>query len=172
MRSSAPLGVITGEVTSAVGQTNSNIIIQFRTLPGLIRESLVRERLMATLSGFFGVLAGLIATIGLYGVMSYTVARRRNEIGIRMALGAARGDVVRMVMREAGLLLIAGVVAGTVLAIVAARTAATLLFGLHPGDPATLAMAAAGLGLVAMLASYLPALRASRLEPTEALREE
>jgi ABC-type antimicrobial peptide transport system permease subunit len=164
--------VITGEVTSAVGQANSNIIIQFQTLPGLIRESLVRERLMATLSGFFGVLAGLIATIGLYGVMSYTVARRRNEIGIRMALGAARGDVVRMVMREAGLLLIAGVVAGTVLAIVAARTAATLLFGLHPGDPATLAMAAAGLGLVAMLASYLPALRASRLEPTEALREE
>jgi ABC-type antimicrobial peptide transport system permease subunit len=114
----------------------------------------------------------LIATIGLYGVMSYTVARRRNEIGIRMALGAARGDVVRMVMREAGLLLIAGVVAGTVLAIVAARTAATLLFGLHPGDPATLAMAAVGLGLVAMLASYLPALRASRLEPTDALREE
>ena len=172
MRSSAPLGVITGEVTSVVGQTNSNIIIQFHTLPGLVRESLVRERLMATLSGFFGALAGLIATIGLYGVMSYTVARRRNEIGIRMALGAARGDVVRMVMREAGLLLIAGVVAGTVLAIVAARTAATLLFGLHPGDPATLAMAAAGLGLVAMLASYLPALRASRLEPTEALREE
>jgi predicted permease len=172
MRSSAPLEVITGEVTSAVGQTNSNIIIQFQTLPGLIRESLVRERLMATLSGFFGALAGLIATIGLYGVMSYTVARRRNEIGIRMALGAARGDVVRMVMREAGLLLIAGVVAGTVLAIVAARTAATLLFGLHPGDPATLAMAAVGLGLVAMLASYLPALRASRLEPTDALREE
>jgi predicted permease len=172
MRSSAPLGAITGEVTSAVGQTNRNIIIQFQTLPGLVRESLVRERLMATLSGFFGALAGLIATIGLYGVMSYMVARRRNEIGIRMALGAARSDVVRMVMREAGLLLIAGVIVGTVLAIAAARTAATLLFGLHPGDPATLAMAAGGLGLVAMLASYLPALRASRLEPTEALREE
>jgi putative ABC transport system permease protein len=104
--------------------------------------------------------------------MSYMVARRRNEIGIRMALGANRGDVVRMVMGEAGILLGAGVIVGAVLAVVAARTASTLLFGLQPGDPATLALAAAGLGLVAMLASYLPALRASRLEPTEALREE
>ena len=172
MRSSAPLASITPQVTSVVGQANSNIIVQFQTLPALVKESLLRERLMATLSGFFGGLAALIATIGLYGVMSYTVARRRNEIGIRMALGAARTDVVRMVMREAGLLLAAGVLLGTALAIAAARTAATLLFGLHPGDPATLAMAVGGLGLVAMLASYVPALRASRLQPTEALREE
>jgi len=172
MRSSAPLATITSEVTSAVAQVNDHIVIQFQTLPGMVRESLLRERLMATLSGFFGALAALIATIGLYGVMSYTVARRRNEIGIRMALGASRHDVIAMVMREAGLLLFAGVLVGTVLAVAAARTAATLLFGLHPGDPATLAMAAGGLGLVAMLASYLPALRASRLEPTEALREE
>src|SRR3981189_3168786 len=109
----------------------------------------MRERLMATLSGFFGALAALIATIGLYGVMSYMVARRRNEIGIRLALGADRRDVVRMVMREAGVLLTAGGVVGTVLAIVAARMAATLLFGLRPSDPATLAMAAAGLGAIA-----------------------
>jgi ABC-type antimicrobial peptide transport system permease subunit len=127
---------------------------------------------MATLSGFFGGLAALLATIGLYGVMSYMVARRKNEIGIRMALGANRGDVITMVMREAGLLLAGGVIVGVLLAVAAARAAATLLFGLHPGDPATLALAVAGLGLVAMLASYLPALRASRLEPTEALREE
>jgi len=172
MRSSALLSTITSEVTSAIGQTNSKIIVQFQTLPAMVRNSLLRERLMATLSGFFGALAALIATIGLYGVMSYTVARRRNEIGIRMALGADRRDVVRMVMREAGVLLLAGVVVGTALAIAAARTAATLLFGLHPSDPGTLAMAAAGLGAIAMLASYLPALRAARLEPTEALREE
>jgi ABC-type antimicrobial peptide transport system permease subunit len=172
VRSTAPLTSVTSQIMSIVGQANSNIIVQFQTLPSLVRESLLRERLMATLSGFFGALAGLIATIGLYGVMSYTVARRRNEIGIRMALGAGRRDVVRMVMREAGLLLLAGVVVGTALAVAAARTAATLLFGLHPSDPGTLAMAAGGLGLVAMLASYLPALRASRLEPTEALREE
>jgi predicted permease len=172
MRSTAPLTSITSQVLSVVGQTNGNIIVQFQTLPAMVRESLLRERLMATLSGFFGALAALIATIGLYGVMSYTVARRRNEIGIRMALGADRRDVVRMVMREASTLLTAGVVVGAALAIVAARTAATLLFGLKPSDPATLAMAAAGLGAVALLASYLPAVRASRLEPTEALREE
>jgi predicted permease len=172
MRSDAPLASVTSQVLSVVGQTNSNIIVQFQTLPTMVRESLLRERLMATLSGFFGGLAGLIATIGLYGVMSYTVARRRNEIGIRMALGADRRDVVRMVMREAGVLLAVGVIVGTVLAIAAAHTAAALLFGLRPGDPATLATAAAGLGTIAMLASYLPALRAARLEPTEALREE
>jgi ABC-type antimicrobial peptide transport system permease subunit len=120
----------------------------------------------------FGGLAAVLATIGLYGVMSYMVARRRNEIGIRMALGAGRRDVVRMVMGEAAVLLLAGVVVGTGLAIAAGRAAATLLFGLRPGDPATLALAAGGLAVVAMLASYLPALRASRLEPIEALREE
>jgi putative ABC transport system permease protein len=172
MRASGPVAGITSQVTSVVGQANSNIIVQFETLSSLVRESLLRERLMATLSGFFGALAGLIATIGLYGVMSYTVARRRNEIGIRMALGAARADVVRMVMGDAGRLLLAGVLLGTVLAIAAARAATTLLFGLTPGDPLTLASAAAGLGVVAILASYIPALRASRLEPTEALREE
>ena len=137
-----------------------------------VRESLLRERLMATLSGFFGALAGLIATIGLYGVMSYMVARRRNEIGIRLALGADGADVVRMVMREAGILLGAGVAVGVVMAVAAARTARTLLFGLQPGDPSTIAMAALALAGVAMLASYIPALRASRLEPTDALREE
>jgi predicted permease len=172
LRSNAPLTSITPSVATALGAVNRNIIVQFQTLPSMVRDSLLRERLMATLSGFFGALAALIATIGLYGVMSYTVARRRNEIGIRMALGAERRDIVRMVMREAGALLVAGVASGTALAIAAARTAATLLFGLHPGDPATLAIAAVGLGAVAMLASYVPALRAARLEPTEALHEE
>jgi len=172
LRSSAPLTSITSQVLSTIGQANGNIVVQFQTLPSMVRDSLLRERLMATLSGFFGALAALIATIGLYGVMSYTVARRRNEIGIRMALGADRRDVVRMVMREASVLLTSGVLVGTALAIAAARAAAALLFGLHPGDPATLAMAAGGLGAIAMLASYVPAMRAARLEPTEALREE
>ena len=172
LRSNAPLTTVTAEVAAAVTQINPSIVLQFDTMRKQVSESLMRERLMATLSGFFGGLAALIATIGLYGVMSYMVARRRNEIGIRMALGANRGEVVRMVMREAGLLLGAGVVVGLVASVAAARAARTLLFGLGPGDPSTLAMAAAGLGVVALLASYLPALRAARLEPTEALREE
>ena len=172
IRSTAPLTTITPQVSAAIGGVNRAIIVQYQTMKDQVRDSLLRERLMATLSGIFGALAGVIATIGLYGVMSYMVARRRNEIGIRMALGADRIEVVRMVMREAGLLLGAGLLVGGVMAIAAARTARTLLFGLEPGDPGTLAMSAVALAAVATLASYLPALRASRLEPTEALREE
>jgi ABC-type antimicrobial peptide transport system permease subunit len=127
---------------------------------------------MATLSGFFGALAALIATIGLYGVMSYSVARRRNEIGIRMALGADRREVVRMIMREASVLLAAGLIVGTVSALAAAQSARALLFGLRPYDPTTIVTAIGVLSIVAVLASYVPALRASRLEPTEALRDE
>jgi len=138
----------------------------------LVQESLLRERLMATLSGFFGLLAALLATIGLYGVMSYMVERRRNEIGIRIALGADRHAVVAMVMREAATLLAAGILVGGVAAVGAARWARTLLFGLGPGDPATLITAAVSLAAVAALASYVPARRAARLEPTVALREE
>ncbi|HEX3703927.1 MAG TPA: ABC transporter permease [Vicinamibacterales bacterium] len=168
----APLATITSEVTSAVAQTNSSIVLQFQTMETQVRDSLLRERLMATLSGFFGALAALIATLGLYGVMSYMVARRRNEIGIRIALGAGRADVVRMIMREAAMLLGVGLLAGTGLAVAAARTAATLLFGLQPWDPSTLMFSAATLAIIAALASYLPAVRASRLEPTIALRDE
>jgi putative ABC transport system permease protein len=172
VRTSAPLATTTAEISALATQVHPSASLDFNTMKTQVRDSLLRERLMATLSGFFGGLAALLATIGLYGVMSYMVARRKNEIGIRMALGAGRRDVITMVMREAGLLLAGGVVVGVLLAIAAARAATTLLFGLHPGDPSTLAMAIAGLGLIAMLASYLPALRASHLEPTEALREE
>ena len=144
----------------------------FQPLDAQVRESLLPERLMATLSGFFGALAGLLAVIGLYGVMSYTVARRRNEIGIRMALGADRTTVVRMVMREAGALVGVGLAAGVALALVAGRAAGALLFGLPSWDPSTLAGAVAALAAVAAAASYVPALRAARLEPTVALRDE
>ena len=172
VRSRLPLSQAASAVTALAREIHPSIVVEFRTMQSQVRDSLMRERLMATLSGFFGALAALIVTIGLYGVMSYMVARRRNEIGIRMALGADRREVVGMVMREAGRLLGAGVLVGLVASVVAARAASTLLFGLRPGDPLTLLMAAAVLGAVAMVASYLPALRASRLEPTEALREE
>ena len=172
VHSRLPLAQAAATITALAQAVHPSIVVEFRTMQSQVRDSLMRERLMATLSGFFGALAALIATVGLYGVMSYMVACRRNEIGIRMALGADRREVVGMVMREAGRLLGAGVVVGLVVSIVAARAASTLLFGLSPGDPSTLLTAAAVLGAVAMVGSYLPALRASRLEPTEALREE
>ncbi len=172
VRSSAPLATVTGGVSAAIAATAPSAILEFDTLNSMVRNSLMRERLMATLSGFFGLLAGLLATIGLYGVMSYMVERRRNEIGIRMALGADRNAVIGMIMREAATLLLAGLVIGGLAAVGAAKMAKTMLFGLTPGDPLSLAMAALALTLIAGVASYLPAWRASRLEPTQALREE
>ena len=172
VRSSAPLATTTAQVSAAAMQINPSISLQFDTMKTQVRESLLRERLMATLSAFFGGLAVIIATIGLYGVMSYTVARRRVEIGVRMALGADRARVVGMIVREAALLLVAGVIAGTVLGIAAGRWASTLLYDLKPWDPLTIGLAVVALGAATLLASWLPARRASRLEPTVALREE
>jgi putative ABC transport system permease protein len=172
IRAATTPAAVTAAVTRAVAEVNPAIAIQYQTVRAQIEQSLLRERLMATLSGFFGGLAVLIATIGLYGVMSYMVARRRTEIGVRMALGADRGMVVRMIVREAGVLLAAGLAIGAVLAIYAARTAATFLYELKPGDPLTLALAIAGLATVTLLASWIPAHRASRLQPTVALRED
>ena len=126
---------------------------------------------MATLSGFFAALALLIATIGLYGVMSYTVARRRAEIGLRMALGADRAAVLRLIVGEAGVLLAIGLPLGVGLA-VAGGHFERCWYELKPWDPLTLLMATVVLGLVSMLASWVPAERASRLEPTIALRED
>lgn len=141
-----------------------------RAVRTYVRDSLVTERLMATLSGFFGVLAMLIATIGLYGVIPSMVSRQRVEIGIRMALGADPRSVVEMVLRESRLLLVAGVVAGVGLAALMSRWAASLLYGLAPYDPASFVIAVIALGLVSVLAAWIPARRASRMPPTIALR--
>ena len=172
VRTETSTAALAAAVTRAMAEVNPAIAIQYQTVRTQVDQSLLRERLMATLSGFFGGLAVLIATIGLYGVMSYMVARRRMEIGVRMALGADRGTVVRMIVREAAVLLGAGLVIGAVLSVFAARTADTFLYGLKPGDPLTLALAMAGLAAVTLLASWVPARRASRLAPTVALREE
>ena len=138
----------------------------------MVRESLLRDRLMATLSGFFGLLAALIAAIGLYGVMSYLVARRTNEIGIRMALGADRRHILALVLRDAAKLLAIGLGAGIVLALALLRVAGSMLYGLKPYDAGILTLAAALFAGVAAAASYLPASRAAGLEPIAALREE
>jgi ABC-type antimicrobial peptide transport system permease subunit len=125
---------------------------------------------MAMLSGIFGFIAALLAIIGLYGVMSYLVVSRRPEIGVRMALGAARWQVIGMIMQEALGLLFIGTLAGTALSLIAGQSAASLLFGLKPYDPLTLIAASLLLAVISILASFLPARRASKLDPMIALR--
>jgi ABC-type antimicrobial peptide transport system permease subunit len=148
------------------------MVLNFTEFKTQIREGLLRESLLATLSGFFGVLATVLAVIGLYGVISYIVLQRRNEIGVRMALGANRSNILRMVLRDAAILLGTGLAVGTVLTIAAGRATASMLYGLKPGDPLTLAAAIAGIVAVGLAASFLPARRAANIHPMAALREE
>jgi putative ABC transport system permease protein len=172
VRSDLPLGTLRRSLSSAVAGVSPEIIVEFRPFHDILRDGLLRERLMASLSAFFGLLAAILAMVGLYGVVSFMVVRRRNEIGVRMALGATSGDILVLVLREAGTLLAIGLAIGIVLAIGAASFARSLLFGLQPSDPATIAIAAAGLAAVAAAASLLPAHRAATLDPVSALREE
>jgi predicted permease len=166
-----PTAVISG-AKAAVAAVNRDVSLQFTTLAEQVEESLSRERLLASLSGFFGALALALATIGLYGVMSYNMARRRNEIGIRMALGAEQGIVLRMVLREVAILIGAGIAIGMAAALGATRFVDSFLYGIKANDPWTLSIAAGFLALVAAIAGFLPARRALRLEPMNALREE
>jgi predicted permease len=159
-------------ITREVGRVNPEIAIEMRVIGQSVRDGLVRERLMAALSAAFGALAGLLAAIGIYGVMSYTVTRRANEIGIRLAMGASRGGVLRLVIGEAVWLVGAGIFIGTALGLGAAKAARSLLFGLQPGDPLTMASAIALLATIGLIASYLPARRASRVDPMNVLRQE
>jgi putative ABC transport system permease protein len=167
----APTALISG-VKSAIARMKPDVSIEFKTLAAKVDDSIEREKLLATLSGFFGALALLLATIGLYGVMSYNVARRRNEIGIRMALGAQQARVLRMVLGEVAVLIGIGLAAGIGAALAASRFVASFLYGLQLNDPWTLGIAAAILAMVAAIAGYLPARRASRLDPMTALRDE
>ena len=147
-------------------------IYAVRTEKVQVSESLVTERMIASLSTVFGFLATVLAVIGLYGVMSYTVARRQREIGIRMALGADRKKVVWMVMREVFWLVAIGISLGVPAALALMRVVRSQLFGLTAHDPSTLLLATILLSLVACLAGYIPAVRASRLDPVRALHYE
>jgi predicted permease len=172
IHSNTPPAATGATIKRRLAARHPDVIVELSDFQKDIRDELTPERLMAMLSGCFGLLAAVLAMVGLYGVISFIVARRRNEIGIRLALGAERGQVVAMVMREAGLLLAIGVVTGTALSLVAGRGARTLLFGLKPYDPLTLAGAALLLSLIAAAASFVPAHRASKLDPMAALRDE
>jgi predicted permease len=159
-------------VKAAFERTNKNLNLEFSTLAVQVNESVNRERLLANLSGFFGVLALLLAAIGLYGVMSYNVARRRSEIGIRMALGAEQKIILWMVLREVLVLAAGGMAVGFLAAAASTRLIRSILYEISPSDPSTLAIAGAVLLAVAALAGYFPARRASRLDPMTTLREE
>jgi predicted permease len=172
IRFSSPPSLAISAVKEKISQINPAIKAVFHILQTDIENGLARERLMALLSGFFGALAALLAMIGLYGVISYIVAMRKNEIGIRMALGASPGSVIRIILRQTLTLLGVGVGSGLVLAMAAAKGANSLLFGLEANDPLTLFSAAGFLAAVALAASYIPAYRASRVDPMNALRYE
>jgi len=172
LRTNAPLGDFYHNAEAAVAEIHPGIGVDFTVLTMQIQQSLMRDRLMAALAGAFGLLAALLAVLGLYGVIAYMVARRRNEIGVRVALGASRGRVVGLVLREAILLLAAGLVGGVGLAAWAGQATASLVYGMKPRDPLTLGGAVVLLAIAGMVASYGPAWRASRLQPMDALREE
>jgi ABC-type antimicrobial peptide transport system permease subunit len=162
-----------GAVRGKVRALDSNLpLYAMRTLDDQISKSLLAERLTASLSTVFGFLATLLAIIGLYGVMAFTVARRTREIGIRLALGAFQTHVIWMVMREVLVLVSIGIAAGLAGAIGLTRLVQAQLYGITAHDPATLALAAMVLAGVGCAAGYVPALRASRIDAMQALRYE
>jgi predicted permease len=171
VRAAGTPNAILSQIRSEIQAMDKSLTISaLRTLDEQINDSLRQERLVATLSSLFGLLALGLASIGLYGVMSYAVARRTNEIGIRMALGAQQRDVLWLVARETLWLVLIGLAIGLPAALVAARLISSRLFGLTPTDPLTITLATALLAVVARLAGYLPARRASRVDPMVALR--
>jgi predicted permease len=159
-------------VRYAVSGVNRQIGMEARAFDDAISNTLQRERLMAVLASVLAVLAAVIASVGLYGLVALFIAKRTNEIGIRMALGARRAEIVAMVFRQAGSLVMLGLAVGAGLAAAASGLVRSVVFGVQPGDAGVLVLACGVLAAVALGASYLPARRAARLEPLAALREE
>jgi predicted permease len=172
IRSTLPLGDVSSGVRHGLAELGASIDVDVRAFDSTIRQGLVRERLMASLSGFFGVLAVLIAAIGLYGVIAEFVTRRKGEISVRMALGARRSHIVAMVLGQAGTLLVAGLALGVVLVCAAAGMARSLVFGIEPRDVGLIILACAFLASAAIAAILVPTYRVATLEPLAALREE
>jgi putative ABC transport system permease protein len=172
IRSHAPTEVLMSSVRKALAAAGPQVRYSFRILDAVVGESLLKERLMATLGGTFGVLAIILTALGLYGVTSYTVAQRRQEIGVRIAMGAEPQRIVCLILHETGLVLALGLCAGMLTTLAVGRAAAALLFGVQPYDPASLLIAGCSLAIVAAVASYVPARRAANLDPVAALRQD
>jgi predicted permease len=172
IRSSESMESLSAAVKRAATEINPAMVLTLSVFKTQVREDLQGERIMATLTGFFGALAVALAMVGIYGVISYMVARRRNEIGVRMALGAARSKILYMVLRESVILMGIGVAIGIGLALAAGSVASSLLFGLKAHDPLTLGASIVGLAAIVVLASLVPARRAATVDPMVVLREE
>ncbi len=159
------------DLQTAIRAVNPGIrIVSFEPLSAAVNRTLAPERLVSWLSMGFGIVALLLTSVGLYGILAYNVVRRTKEFGVRMALGAGRLNIVRMVMTEAVLLVGIGLMVGLAAAVSAGNLAAKLLFGVQPRDTMTFASATLMLVLVAIAAGYIPARRATRVEPATALR--
>jgi predicted permease len=172
VHSGLPSGSLTSSLKGAIDGINPEIQADFQVFKTQIRESLLPERLMAALSGFFGILAGLLTAVGLYGMISFLVAQRTHEIGIRMALGASRRHVLSSILGETLTLTVVGIVLGLPITYLVARLIGSMLFGIKPGDPAALGLAVLALCGVSLAAAYIPARRAAAVDPMVALREE
>ena len=172
IRTAGPPTSLAGAVKTAFAEIDPRISFRITTLARRLQNSIRLPRTLGLLAGFFGALALLLAAIGLYGIMAYTVARRRNEIGIRVALGAARGRIVTMVLSDVTRLVTAGIVIGVALSLGATRLVRSLLYGVAPNDPLTVSAAGLLLAAVAVAAGAIPARRAARLDPMTALRDD
>jgi predicted lysophospholipase L1 biosynthesis ABC-type transport system permease subunit len=171
VRTPGPPAMAVASVQRALREVEPNLpILRVNTVEGQLEHTLTQERLIAVLSGFFGVLALLLSCLGLYGLISYRVARRTSEIGIRLALGASPAGVLRLVLRESLLLVLAGIAVGLPAAVAVTRGFSSRLFGVGPTDPLTLAAGPCLMLAVAALAAFFPARRARSVDPMSALR--
>lgn len=166
-----PPGMI-ASLRSAIQRVDANIWVNANTVEELVDRSLVKETLMATLGTCFGVLAMLLAAVGIYGLTSHSVAMRKREIGIRVALGATRGDIVGMVCRSVSVLTACGIGLGLAASVLSGRVLSSLLFGVKPGDGAVLVFVLLTTAAASAVAAFLPSIRAASVDPVQTLRSE
>jgi ABC-type antimicrobial peptide transport system permease subunit len=172
VRTSVPPSTLLPMIRRTATDVNKDIAFTFRSLAEQVSDNVVQERVLAMLSAFFGALALLLAMIGLYGLLNYLVTQRLVEFGVRMALGAEPGSIVRLMLRDVGLVLAGGVAAGLALSLPVVSLMRRMLFGLEPHDTATIATAVFLLSILGLIAGYLPARRATKVDPMIALRSE